>query len=251
MRKNILSIIAVMTMITLTVRSVYAEQTIELGVKAGLNIAMITGNNTDGFVTRNGFIGGGFFSMGFTENFGARLEALYVQKGAEISLDKSETLQNGNVLTTAVYGNNEIDYIEIPVLAVGRFPATETLTISAFAGPTIGLLISAESEFEKVEKETYPDGGSLTTITTGGGDIKDDIKSMDIGVTTGVSATFVVSSVTLTLEGRTTIGLRNFNEDLEDNPATPSIDESTMAVGSNKNIAVGFLVGIAIPFGGE
>jgi hypothetical protein len=231
MSKKLLAIVAVMAALTLTVSAAYAEMTMEVGAKAGLNIANITGDDTDDLDTRMGVIGGGFFGLGFNENFGARVEVLYAMRGAEFT----ETVDVGGTDVT-VDGKVKLDYIEIPLLAVGMFPASDAVTITAFAGPAFGIAVTREGEAEAA--------GESETV-----DLDDEIKSFDIGGTFGAGAMFVVGSVNLTIEGRATIGFTNINEDLEDDPDTTSIDESTIDVGSNQNFTFGFLLGIVVPLG--
>ncbi len=109
------------------------------GVKGGVNIADITGDNTDALDSSNGFIGGLFYGMDFTDDFGIRVEGLFVQKGAdgEFALPPSDHEHE------FVFN---LDYIEVPVYFVVGFPTGDSFAFNLYAGPTFGFNVKAEVE---------------------------------------------------------------------------------------------------------
>jgi opacity protein-like surface antigen len=222
MSKKFFAIVAVMAALTLVTSAAYAEMEMEVGAMAGVNIADLTGDDApDNTSTRVGFLGGGFFGMFFNENFGARVEVNYAMKGAKA--DVVEVDETGEETTEEVTW--KLDYVEIPVLAVGRFPVNESFTFSAFAGPVIAFNMTSE----------LSNSGTV--------DLKDYTKSTDFGVAFGVGGEFPVSTVKLFVQGRATIGLTTVSDE-EDDPDTADFDESDQSI---KTIAYGGVVGVAIP----
>jgi hypothetical protein len=174
----------------------------EGGVKGGLSMANFYGDDIDNTSLKIGAAGGAFVTAHVTEMFGVRLEGLYVQKGAKYD-------------SAGVTADWKFDYIEIPLLGVASFAAAEKMMINVFAGPALGILVSA-----KVEDL----------------DVKDNMKSMDFGVTGGAGFTYAMEAFTILLEGRFTLGLM-------------SIDD-TEAEANVKNMNFAVMGGFAIPFGG-
>jgi hypothetical protein len=151
------------------------------GVKGGVNIADITGDNLDGLDSRNRFIGGAFYGMDFTDDFGVRIDGLYVQKGAEGPIP----IDDGDIHDVII----SLDYIEFPVLFMVGFPTSDTFAVNLFAGPTFGFNITAEMEIpEHGETEDL----DVETFELGGTSINDDFdgKNNGIGIMVGVKFPF-------------------------------------------------------------
>jgi len=110
-----------------------------IGVKGGLSMAGIRGDGTSDWSNRNGFAGGGFFFLPFSDYFGLQAEVLYVTKGAVHEEDF-----NGQPLKTTL----DLVYLEIPVLARLTIPTSVRVTPTIFAGPALGLKIKGQQEAE-------------------------------------------------------------------------------------------------------
>ena len=132
-----------------------------LGARGGLNVANLAGDGVDEADNKDGFAGGASFGMNFTQYFGARLEVLYVMKGAKGSV----------VIPGDSHGHEStwsIDYIDVPVVFVASMPIRGPLWVSGFLGPTFGFNIKSEIE-----------------TTHGVEDLKDHTEPFEFGGTAG------------------------------------------------------------------
>lgn len=150
-------------------------QEIDFGVKAGANIAnqKLTGDfnlDTKAIVS---FHGGVFVVWMFTEQLGLQPELLLSMQGSK---DKDDMYDYK--ITT--------NYVNIPVLV--RYNINDMFSVHA--GPQFGILISAKEEFDG-DKD----------------DIKDDFKTMDVGLAIGAEANLPVPNLGVGL--RYIIGLTN------------------------------------------
>lgn len=120
------------------------------------------GVDSDETNRRTGFLIGGFVLVD-AGLIAVQPELMYIQKGAS----QEETF-NGTTVTQTV----KLDYIEVPVLVKLQVPLEEGITPSVFAGPTLGLNVTAEAEAEA-------EGESATE------DISDDVSGTDFGLALG------------------------------------------------------------------
>lgn len=191
-----------------------------VGVKGGVGIASVGGADADSFGTdsRTGFVGGLFVQADFSENFGVRVEGLYTMKGASFS-----EYVNAGFISGLAEGTFKLDYIEFPILLVGRIPASESVTFSAFAGPTLGFNIKSEIEVKFL-------GATAST------DIE-DVSGFEFGLAFGAGVSFDVASIVVGLDGRYDLGLT-------------TIDDSSDPADA-KNRGFSFMAGIGFPIGGS
>ena len=149
--KKLLSLVACVTLISYGAMA----QGVSGGLKLGLNLANQTISSTeiDGFTVSPSFRpslhAGGYLTAMLSEKFGVQPEILFSGQGYK---------QNGGTLA--------LNYITVPVLV--RYNFTELFSVHA--GPQIGVLMSAKAK---------ADGGDDE-------DMKDMMKSTDIGVAIGV-----------------------------------------------------------------
>jgi|SRR5690554_795500 len=114
--------------------SVQAQE-VRLGVKAGLNMASVGGDNYDyywggsGFGNKTGFHVGGFVEIPLMGDFALQPEILYSSEGAGYSVG---LVNLGSDL--------KLDYVRVPVLAKYNMPFLEGL--SAELGPVFGIMVS-------------------------------------------------------------------------------------------------------------
>jgi Outer membrane protein beta-barrel domain len=109
------------------------------GLKGGINNADITGaNGQQDLSARVRFIGGAFYGIDFTDDFGMRIDGLYVQKGAEGNF----TVPTGEPANRIL----SLDYLEFPLLFMVSFPTSKKVEVNLFAGPTFGFNVSAKVE---------------------------------------------------------------------------------------------------------
>lgn len=171
-----------------------------LGLKFGLAITDLEGSGVSamedslgldlGF--KNGFVGGVLADIGITDMISIQTELLYSEKGATGSIEEM-----GIPFTTSLNFN----YLEIPLLLKLKIPASSNIVCEIFAGPTLGLNLSAAI------------GRSVMGFLAYTEDINEEIKSTDIGLVFGVGTGFTLGSAgILTIEGRYTMGLNSIAE---------------------------------------
>jgi hypothetical protein len=143
------------------------------GPKIQLNFATIGGDNTSGYssTTLIGF--GGFLINNVAEEFDIQAEAMYDQKGCEIGS-----------------GSLTLGYIELNGLAKYLIPMEGDIKPTVFAGPSIGILVSA-------------------TGNPGSVDMKDQFEGLDYGLIFGAGASMNVGDGSILFDVRYNLGLAN------------------------------------------
>jgi len=161
------------------------------GLKAGLNMANLGGDDVEDAKMKMGFAAGGFVTYSINEMFAVQPEVLYTMKGAKWEEDiLGETLE-----LTANY-----TYLEIPVLAKFTIPTQGNISPNLFVGPALGILMSAK---EKVEWAGESDEE----------DVKDAMKSTDFGLVFGAGVSIGMPHSAITIDGRYTMGLGTIAEE--------------------------------------
>jgi len=122
-------------------------QKVKFGVKAGLNLAFITGDNSKDFDPNTDFHFGVMSEFKISDKFSLQPELIYSGQGADTNIESE--------------GSIALNYLNMPIM--GKYYVTERLSLEA--GPQIGYLLSTK-------------GGSL--------DYKDLLKPIDFGVNFGV-----------------------------------------------------------------
>jgi hypothetical protein len=135
-----------------------AAQGISGGLKAGLNLANLTGDIEDTDM-KIGFHVGAYAKLSVTDAFFVQPELLYNAVGAKASEDGFE-------------GKYNFSYVSVPVMLGYSFGK-----INIQAGPQIGFLTTAKLKVEG--------GGDSAEV-----DVKDSLKGTDFGVNVGLGADF-------------------------------------------------------------
>jgi hypothetical protein len=165
----------------------------QIGPKAGLNIASIGGDDADQILegqsldSKTGFAGGVFFMYQFSNMFAIQPEAYYTMKGATYS-------ESGADLTIT------LDYIEVPLLFKLLIPVEgSNIKPSVFVGPSIGFNMTAKAkvEFEGESEEN---------------DLKDDTESTEFSLAAGAGLGFMVGQNELGVDVRYILGLSTFDK---------------------------------------
>jgi hypothetical protein len=165
----------------------------QIGPKAGLNIASIGGDDADQILegqsldSKTGFAGGVFFMYQFSKMFAIQPEAYYTMKGATYS-------ESGADLTIT------LDYIEVPLLFKLLIPVEgSNIKPSVFVGPSIGFNMTAKAkvEFEGESEEN---------------DLKDDTESTEFSLAAGAGLGFMVGQNELGVDVRYILGLSTFDK---------------------------------------
>jgi hypothetical protein len=165
-----------------------------LGLKAGANFSSLEfeGDTTAEYNERKfGFIGGGFAVLPLSGPLAVQIEALFSQKGAELSVDDDDL-----VFTL------ELDYLDFPVLARVNVPASGSTQLHVFAGPSFGYRMGARSKASSNQFD-FAEGQIVN--------IERDVRRFDTGLVAGAGADV---GRRLVVDARYSWGLKNaFKED--------------------------------------
>jgi len=174
--------ITILFVVALFAASAVSAQGVELGLKGGLNFANQKFEGSGFSISpdaRTGFHGGAFLTLFVTDNFALQPEFLFSIQGSKFDFGGFGEI------------SNTFNYVNIPILL--RYNPVDIFNIHA--GPQVGLLMSAVSEFD----------GSKEDI--------EGVKSSDIGFAFGAGV-----DLPLGLVGgvRYVMGLSNISEDSGD-----------------------------------
>ena len=209
-----------------------AQTSWEIGIKAGMTGSKVTGDDVESFTLyidesnfvegdidgmKMGLVAGGYATAHFNKQFGLRLEALYIQKGGEGTLEGEFDGFPFEVDMTFKF-----DYIEFPLLAVVSLPAGTSGTFDLFAGPAVAFNVAAELEVEAEGQSASED--------------IENASSTDFGGVVGAGFTLGLTSVDIFADARWEWGFTNIL-DVEDSDI--------------KNSAFAFMVGVGFPLGGS
>lgn len=182
--------------------SISAQAQMQLGLKAGLNLANLSGDDAGSPESKTGFAFGGFFTYQFSPMFAIQPEIYYSMKGAA---DKM-TVEGVTVDLTYTF-----DYIEIPLLIKFMIPIQgSNIKPAIFAGPHVAINTTA-----KVKAE-YQDQSQEEDI--------DDFKSTEFGLQFGGGVGFPVGNGELGFDIRYIMGLTT----LFDVEADPDVKNSVL-----------------------
>jgi opacity protein-like surface antigen len=167
MKKVILSAIAVLAF------GLTNAQETKFGAKLGLNVATLSSKDSDGIKSKIGLNIGGFAEIKISETFAFQPELLFSMQGA-----KSSTSNSGSGFSSTSESTGSLNYINIPLMA--KYFVIPKLSIEA--GPQIGFLLSAKTEF--TSSTTF---GGTTQTSSDSKDTKEFYKTVDFGLNFGAS----------------------------------------------------------------
>jgi len=174
MRKNIITILVVITCAMMFVCPIQAQNNTEMGIKGGLDLANLT-DDASGVKSKLGFGIGALIRFNQSPQFSIQPEVLLIQKGAKEKEDDSD----GESIN--------FTYIEIPVLFKYQPPSESSYKPAFFAGPAFGLLLSAK---------------------IGDDDFKDQMKGTEFGLVFGAGVDIKTKKRGyISIDGRYTFGL--------------------------------------------
>jgi len=185
MKRIIITIFAIVVVFTLSSASVSA-QGLTAGLKAGMNIANIHGDNVeDVWDSKIGICAGGFITCSLSDLFAIQPELLFTMKG-------SKAEEAGMKITM------KLNYLEIPVLAKVTIPTPGTVKPSLFVGPSLAIKLSGRAKVESAGESEEAD--------------IEDLKSTDFGLVFGGGVDFALGMGKLTVDARYTLGLTTTRE---------------------------------------
>jgi len=178
-------------------------QEVQFGAKAGVNLATLTGDNDGDVNGLTSFHVGAVAEFKISDKFSFQPELMYSAQGAKEEYKETYTIL-GTTYTDDVTAKIKLDYINIPLMA--KFYVAEGFSLEA--GPQVGFLLSAKSEFEFTE--TTDDGTTVSEISgSEEEDIKDGISGFEYGLNFGVG--YKMDSG-LNFGARYNLGLGNVND---------------------------------------
>jgi hypothetical protein len=166
----------------------------QIGPKAGLNLANLSGDDIEDTDSKTGFAGGVFFMYKFSDMFAIQPEAYYSMKGATDKFD----YEGGTIDVTYSF-----DYIEVPLLLKLLIPITNSsINPAIFAGPFVGFNTTAKAKAEA-------DGQSEEQDV-------EDFKSTEFGLAFGGGLGFPVGTNELGFDVRYILGLSTLDDSEEE-----------------------------------
>jgi len=186
---------------------------LDLGIKAGVNLATLNGEG-ESPGRRTGFIGGGHLTISLPNSmFYFQPELLYSMKGFSES-------QEG------ITGTLALNYIDVPVLAGIHFATGGSITPRIFAGPQVSIKAGCTLKGDE--------GGTDVSISCDDELIGEffDAESVLFDLIFGGGLDFDMGKVDVVFDARYDLGLTD-----------------ALALGSSKMSAWQFLAGVAFPLG--
>ena len=184
-------VLVLLALIGLEASPVSAEN-IMLGVKGGLSLGNLRGEDVFNNSIRVGGTGGVFARYTWTDLFSVQPEALFAMKGTKFEAQGIETKES-------------IHYIEFPILARATWPNESKLKPGIFAGPAIGILLS-----NKIK-----DGAEI--------DLEDASKRADIGLVFGAGIEYTLARGGVLLDARYELGLTSTTKESVDSDVKNSV----------------------------
>jgi hypothetical protein len=196
MKKHFLSVVMAMFIITSA-----TAQNLQFGISGGIDAARLALSGATGgpIKYKNDVAGGLSLEAAISSNFGVQLEANFSRQGTAVIADDGSSA-----------GSYNLDYITLPVV----IKLYGTPRLNFFAGPQVGLLLSAKSRVQGSPEE----------------DVKDQFKSTDFYAVFGAEYKFANG---IFVNARYNLGLSNI------------IDEDAMTDSEFKNRYFAFRIGYA------
>jgi hypothetical protein len=208
-----LFLLSLIVVLALLITPLNAQVKIQIGPKAGVNIASFSGDdatiNGQSLDSKVGFGGGLFAMFQFGNIFAVQPEIYYTMKGASTTINSVDVSFN-------------FDYIEVPLLLKVIIPVQgANVRPSVFVGPVLGFNSTAEVEGEG--------GGQSATE-----DISEVVQDTDFGLAFGGGIGFLVGGHELGVDVRYILGLKSW----DDSVANDDVKNSVI----NFNVYFGFSV---------
>ena len=160
------------------------------GIKGGMNMSTLRGDDLSDLDTRNGIALGVFATLDMPHGFALQPEILYTQWGAKFEPD---------IIPGEYKWEYRFNYVAINLLARFTFDLHGPVAPIVFVGPSLALSTSSKLEFEH-EGESYEF------------DIN-NVKGMHLGLVLGGGVQAALHKVLVTLDARYTLGAEGFLED--------------------------------------
>ncbi|UCD83663.1 MAG: PorT family protein [Deltaproteobacteria bacterium] len=203
----VIIIVALVAVFIISSASVYAQE-VSAGMKAGVNIATLYGDDVDFFLgtfdkkVKTGVSFGAFITYDINDIFAIQPEFLVTKKGMKVEGNYIEDdFYYDEYYYYKVKGTISFNYLEFPVLAKISIPNEGSVQPNIFFGPALALMTSAKM---------------TSNLEMGSFDISDEIKSFDFGLVFGAGMDVDLGIAKLTFDGRYTLGLISVDDSLAD-----------------------------------
>ncbi|MDX1672968.1 MAG: porin family protein [Balneolaceae bacterium] len=158
------------------------------GVKGGLYLSSILGDDAETNSFRSGIHAGIFYSKVLGDKIALQPELLYSKKGGE-----SRIRQTSGAL---LIQNFELSYLEVPLLLKYIVPTSGGSRVNLFAGPSVGFLLDQDTE----------------NLITGSTVTLDELSSVEWGILAGAGLDVRYSSKLIIIEARVGYGLNSVDD---------------------------------------
>lgn len=199
------------------------------GVVAGLGLADMSGEvqvdalgmqSSPSPQVHEGLSAGAYAALQLDARWGVRLELRYTQRGASAvqapalempgDMPGDEPPDDGAFALPYEF-DLRLAYLELPLLATFTIPYDGRLAPYFFAGPDLGLLLSAEvsGAVPVLDGEGNPqlDDEGLPVTAEVSRDVEDGVGSFDLGITFGAGMKFPLARGRMVLDARYTLGV--------------------------------------------
>jgi hypothetical protein len=165
----------------LMVGTSFSQGLLGKGVKVGLNMAKLTGDDVQNAKYRTGFAAGGYLNFGLGM-FAVQPEVLFSMQGSKFDVEENLEMK--------------LNYIEVPVLLKVGVGLAGPVKPHVLVGPSLGILLSAKAKWQD-------DGESVEN------DIKDELKSTDFRIVFGAG---IDTMVGLSVDARWSMGMTTLDD---------------------------------------
>ncbi|HVP91706.1 MAG TPA: porin family protein [Terriglobales bacterium] len=227
-RRSIRTVVALALVLPAAAGLAVAANDVSIGIHGGLSIPDIRGSQTDvysrNFTSREGPYFGLSLEKTVTPLFSLVAELNVTSQGGKRNGMQPITMDIGIPLPpdTILYGNfrNEtiLDYLEVPVLARFNFGHSR-LRFFLNAGPYVGVLLRAKAVTRGSSLIYLDEAGTMPVIDTpvsfdAGTNVKDSLKSTNIGLYGGGGVKYPLGCGDLVLEAHFQLGLTTIQRDI-------------------------------------
>jgi hypothetical protein len=209
---------------------------VKLGAHGGLSIPNIRGNQTDifsrDFKSRQGPFFGIFIETKLDPHFSLVAELNYTSQGGlrkglqpiTMDLPPGLLIPPGTILYANFRNETILDYLEVPVM--GRLTFGTKLRYFVNAGPYVGILLRARAMTKGTSALYLDEAGTMPIIIPpdtqplevdlgANTNVKDSLKSTNIGLTGGGGLMYPLGPGDLILEAHFQLGLTVIQKDIE------------------------------------
>ncbi len=195
----------IITIILLSISSLYSQTGIEFGVRASYNIGTQCGSMGSGGDyeidpgARQGLSGGIIFSFPITDNFSIQHEFIYSQKGSRQDVSLTEPTKLHTI------SDYHLDYFELPVALKYKFARIRNVEFYGSSGFVYSMLLDSKYNVKGSVHIPITPGTFQEVPIEESGEIE-DVDSYDFSFIYGVGADFKILTQKCFLEYRQIIG---------------------------------------------